>query len=150
MLIESIGRGVLIRSLYCYDGVAITVMRPVQGNGLGERAAKAAERIADNPKSWYGYRDIPRFVLPKLILAKLGCMLPERIRKVVFLLCHTYRRNSAYICSELVAQAYFDAGGPLIDADSIPLPDDLANSGALQFIGTFTPAEPVTSSDIPE
>ncbi len=142
LIIESIGRGVLIRSLYCYDGVTITVMRPVAGAGLGERTAKAAERIADCPGSWYGYFDIPRFVLPKLLLARLGAVLPERIRKILFLLCHTYRHNSVYICSELVAQAYSDAGCPLVEADTIPLPDDLSASPGLTLAGTVVPAEP--------
>ncbi len=142
LIIESIGRGVLIRSLYCYDGVEVTVMRPEQDGGLGERAAKAAERIADCPGSWYGYFDIPRFVLPKLILARLGALLPERVRKALFLLCHTYRHNSVYICSELVAQAYENAGCPLVEADTIPLPDDLACSPTLRLVGTVVPAGP--------
>ncbi len=137
LIIESIGRGVLIRSLYSYDGVSVTVMRPVQDDGLGNRAAAAAEHLADNPGSWYGYFDIPRYVLPKLLLAKWGHVLPAGLRAWLNVLAATYRENHVYICSELVADAYAHAGHPLVSSRTIPLPDDLAESSALRLVGTF-------------
>jgi len=137
LIIESIGRGVLIRSLYCYAGKRIRVMRPRQDTALGERAAKAAERLADHPASWYGYWDIPRYVLPKLLLAKLNTRLPLRFKLPLWLMAHTYRHNSVYICSELVAMAYSGAGHPLVDGRTIPLPDDLAESDKLHPVGEF-------------
>lgn len=135
LVVESMGRGVMIRSLLCHQGATIKIMRPVDDAGIGERAAKAAERIADNRHSWYGYWDIPRFVVPKLLLARLGAWLPGRLKLGLWILAHTYRRNSVYICSELVSQAYRDAQYPLVAEDTIPLPDDLARSDKLREVG---------------
>jgi len=136
LIVESIGRGVLMRSLFSYTGEEITVKRPVD-ESIGILVAKAAERLADNPNSWYGYFDIPRFAVPKLILAKLGGVLPKSWDTVLKWLAFTYRRNSFYICSELVESAFKDAGYPLVDEETIPLPDDLFNSSRLALIGTL-------------
>ena len=135
LIIESIGRGVLIRSLYWYTGKRVRVMRARQDTALGERAAKTAERLADHPASWYGYWDIPRYVLPKLLLAKLNTWLPLRFKLPLWLMAHTYRRNHIYICSELVAMAYSGAGCPLMTEKTIPLPDDVAKSEQLAHVG---------------
>ena len=135
LVVESIGRGVVIRSLFSYTGKEITIKRPADEN-IGALAAKAAERLADNPDSWYGYFDIPRFVLPKLIIAKIGSLLPEKWRLTLWLLAKTYHRNNFYICSELVESAFKDAGFPLVDEETIPLPDDLFGSPKLVPVGT--------------
>lgn len=137
LIVESIGRGVLIRSLFSYTGVEITVKRSVGAN-VGALAAKAAERLADNPDSWYGYLEIPRYVLPKLILAKIGRWLPTNWRLTLWILARSYHRNSTYICSELVADAYLFAGVPLVDEKTIPLPDDIAGSKNLESLGDIT------------
>jgi len=141
LLIESIGRGVLIRSLYCYSGQQVLVRRHADSTTnpvIGESAAKAAEHLADNPNSFYDYFAIPRFVLPKLIYNKLGRILPARISSLLWFMEHTYHRNRLFICSELVAQAYNDAGYPIVDMATIPLPDDLAASDRLATVGIFT------------
>lgn len=134
LICESIGRGALRRSLLCYAGRLVVVMRPVD-EIYGGAAAKAAERLVDNPHSFYGYYDIPRFVLPKLILAKLGWMLPPRVEWVIKLMAFTYHHNRVYICSELVCQAYDDVKYPLLDERTIPLPDDVAQSPRLKYVG---------------
>ena len=136
LVVESIGRGVLIRSLLSYTGEEITVKRPVD-ESIGMLAAKAAERLADNPGSWYGYFDIPRFALPKLMLAKFDSILPRSWNTILKWLAFTYRRNSFYICSELVESAFKDAGFPLVDEEMIPLPDDLFDSPKLMLVGTL-------------
>jgi len=99
LVIESIGRGVVIRSLYCYSGQTVQVMRANLPNEKAQDVAKQAEHLADNPASWYGYSDIPRFVLPKLILVKAGAWLPAKWRLALNLLAGSYRQNSFYICS---------------------------------------------------
>jgi hypothetical protein len=137
LIVESIGRGVLIRSLFSYTGEKITVKRPVIESS-GPLAAKAAERLADNPSSWYGYFDIPRYALPKLILAKFGSLLPQKWDTILKWLAFTYRQNNFYICSELVASAFRDAGYPLVDEETIPLPDDIASSDKLIAIGDIS------------
>lgn len=135
LLIESIGRGVLIRTLLCYQDRDIIVMRhhdPVAGS----LAAKEAEHIADNPNSQYDYFSIPLFVAPKVILAKLIPWLPLSWRWLLKLQALAYHRNSVYICSELVEQAYFNSGYALISPDAgEPLPDDLYGSDTLYLVG---------------
>ena len=116
LIIESLGRGVLMRSLLASQGRKVKVMRWNEAtSGVGDLAAEASEHLADNPSSWYGYWDIPRFVIPRLIWAKLF----GRRRKGL-----GYRRNNHFICSELVDQAYINAGHPLFASDFIPLPGD--------------------------
>jgi len=120
LTIESIGRGVMIRSLLASGGSYIKVMRWQGDNAdeVGLKVAKAAERIADNPGSWYGYLDIPRYILPRLLWYKITG------RRFGF----GYRRNQHFICSELVGQAFRDAGFPLFPADFIPLPGDFVKA----------------------
>ena len=138
LIIESIGRGVLIRSLFAYAGRQVRLMRPKIDDDTAQRVAKGAERLADNPGSWYGYFDIPRYVLPKLILAKFGRLLPPRWALTLKLLAMSYHHNSLYICSELVAEAYQAAGVPLVETNTIPLPDDIAASEKLESLGDIT------------
>ncbi|MDO8568375.1 MAG: hypothetical protein Q7R57_06645, partial [Dehalococcoidales bacterium] len=142
LIIESIGRGVLIRSLFAYAGRPVRLMRPKIDDDLALKIAKEAERLADNPGSWYGYFDIPRYVLPKLILAKIGQLLPSRWALTLRLLALSYRRNNLYICSELVAEAYRRAGVPLVEENTIPLPDDIAGSEKLDSLGDVTVPPP--------
>lgn len=126
LIIESIGRGVLIRSLLASCGRKIKVMR-WQGKDaeqVGLKVAKSAEHIADNPSSWYGYLDIPRYVLPRLIWQKITG------KKEGF----GYWHNSFFICSELVAQAFRDADSPLFTGNYIPLPGDFVNSKFLKQV----------------
>jgi hypothetical protein len=100
-------------------------------------AAEQAEHLADNPSCWYGYFDIPRYVIPKLILSKLGNILPRKWTLIIKLLAFTYRKNNFYICSELVADAYDKVGYSLVDENTIPLPDDIANSSRLKYCGSI-------------
>ena len=144
LIIESIGRGVLIRSLFAYAGRQVRLMRPRVDGDTAQRVAKEAERLADNPGSWYGYFDIPRYVLPKLILAKIGQLLPPRWALTLKLLAMSYRRNNLYICSELVAEAYRRAGVPLLEENTILLPDDIAGSEVLESLGDVTVPLPDT------
>ena len=119
LTIESIGRGVMIRSLLSYQGRYVKVMRwkGDDARKVGLKVAKAAERLADNPKSWYGYFDIPRYVLPRLIWRKLTGATSG----------FGYQRNQFFICSELCAQAFRDAGFPLFNGYFIPLPGDFVD-----------------------
>jgi len=137
LIIESIGRGVLIRSLYSYAGQTVRVMRPKIDDKTALKVAREAEHLADNPDSWYGYFDIPRYVLPKLILAKIGQHLPQRWALTLKLLALSYHHNSFYICSELVTEAYRRGGVSLVDENTIPLPDDIAQSKILEYEQDF-------------
>jgi hypothetical protein len=138
LIIESIGRGVMVRSLYTYSGQTVRLMRATCSDEKALEIAKQAERLADNPASWYGYLDIPRFVIPKLILVKVGAWLPPKWQTALNQLAGSYRRNQFYICSELVDTAYQKAGVPLLKENTIPLPDDIARSSILADLGEVT------------
>lgn len=135
LIIESIGRGVLIRSLYAYAGKKVRLMRPKVDDATALRVGKEAERLADTPSSWFGYFDIPRFVVPKLILANFASWLPQKWVVVIKMLAYSYKANNVYICSEFVCQAYLNAGVALVDKGTIPLPDDIAGSDKLESLG---------------
>lgn len=110
LVIESIGRGVMIRSLLSSEGRYVLVLRH-QEDSAAFQAAKKAERLADNPGSWYDYLAIPRFVLPRLVWYKLTG------RRSGF----GYRHNPHFICSELVDEAYQRIIPPELQP---PLPQD--------------------------
>lgn len=110
LLVESIGRGVMIRSALATEGRYVAVLR-CKDPMIALFAARKAERLADNPGSWYDYWAIPRYVLPRLIWYKLTG------RRYGF----GWRQNPYFICSELVDAAYNGA----VSADlGAPLPGD--------------------------
>ncbi len=139
LIIESTGRGVAIHSLYVYTGKTVSIKRDAAlTDPLAQSVADAAEHLADNPASWYDYWAIPRYCIPKILLQRLGNLLPQRWTAILKLLAFTYRANKFYICSELIDQAYRNAGFPLVDGRTIPLPDDIADSSLLTDVGTMT------------
>lgn len=123
LIIESVGKGVVIRPLLHYEGRKLRWLRH-RDSDAGPRAAKAAERIADRADSFYDYRAITRWVLPRLICQKLGLPMPL-----------SWHRNRYFLCSELVAEAYLEAGYPLVPDDTVPLPGDFAESPKLESLG---------------
>ena len=114
MVVESKGRGVQIRGLYASEGRYIKVLR--YGEACGKKAAEKAYEIGNDVGAWYGYLDVPMFVIPRLFWLRLTG------RNHGF----GYRHNPYYICSELVAHAY---SGILFDDDFIPLPGDFETLG---------------------
>lgn len=110
LVVESIGRGVLIRSLLASEGQRILVLRH-EDEEIALSAAGRAESLADNPTSWYDYFAIPRFVIPRLIWFKLTG------RRYGF----GYNRNPHFICSELVDEAFWHI---VPDDREPPLPHD--------------------------
>ena len=110
LVIESIGRGVMIRALNASEGRYILVLRHEDEQEALD-AAKEAEHLADNPRSWYDYWAIPRYVLPRLIWQRIAG------RRHAF----GYYHNPHFICSELVDEAY---GGIIPEELMPPLPGD--------------------------
>jgi hypothetical protein len=126
LIIESVGgKGVVIMPLLVYQGKGARVMRWAgpDAQDVGERAAKAAEGIADRRDSFYDYLAIARFVIPRLVLERLGIGMPAK-----------WHKNPLYMCSELVAQAYSDAGYPVLPEHTVPLPGDFATSDRLDEV----------------
>jgi len=111
--VESIGRGVLMRSLSAYYGRKVLVMRH-EDYTAAMRAAVRAEWIADEPGSWYDYYCVVRFTIPRLVWYKLTG------QRRAF----GYYRNGTFICSEL-RDSIFDG---IVSAQfGPPLPGDFAN-----------------------
>jgi len=110
LVIESIGRGVMIRALNASEGRYILVLRH-EDEGKALDAARQAEHLADNPGSWYDFWSIPRYVLPRLIWYKIAG------RRHSF----GYSHNPHFICSELADGAY---GGIIPEELMPPLPGD--------------------------
>lgn len=110
LVAESIGRGAMIRSLLASEGRYVLVLRH-KDNFTALAAAKKAERLCDNPGSWYDYLAIPRFVLPRLVWYKLTG------RRSGF----GYKHNPHFICSELVDEAFNRIIPPELEP---PLPQD--------------------------
>lgn len=134
LTIESVGRGVMIRSLLSHQGRDVKVMRwdtfYLSSGGydfeeVGLKVAKAAERIADSSQSFYDYLCITQFVLPRLILEKLHLPMPLK-----------WHRNPFYICSELTYQAYENAGYRLDypPLGVVPLPGDFTQCRLLEKV----------------
>jgi hypothetical protein len=118
--IESIGRGVMIRSTLYYQGQWVKVLRwrGLNQQLVGLLVAKAAERLADNPDSWYDYVCVPRYLLPRLIWYKLT---GDREG-------FGYKENNLFTCAELVAQAFDDAGYPILNRTLPPIPSDFESN----------------------
>ena len=123
LLVESTKRGVVIRTIFAYEE-PITVMRP-QLMTLS-KVTEAALKIAENPHSFYDYLCLVLFAVPRVVLARLGIRSPLK-----------YKRNLWYICSEFVAEAYWQAGIEIIPQDQVPLPDDFLTSPILEFVGVY-------------
>lgn len=128
-IIESVGRGVVRCNLKKnYDRRSICVMRlKVNAEILGKAAAFEALRICHDQKSFYDYRAIIDYAIPRLILKRLNLPAPK-----------TWKQNNHYICSELVYEAYEDANVFLgcVEAGDIPLPEDFLKSPMLKNMYT--------------
>jgi hypothetical protein len=135
LITESTGRGAAIHSLYVHTGRRVLVRRPQVNLQDACKIAEESEHIADNPSSWYGYYDIPRFALPKLVLMKIGSLLPQKWTIVLKAMAYSYKANSVVICSELYADSCEKGGFPICDDGTIPLPDDIAASECLDDVG---------------
>jgi hypothetical protein len=126
LIIESVGgKGVVIMTLLVYEGKRARVLRWAgpDAREVGERAARAAENIADRRDSFYDYLAIPRFVIPRLLFERWGIGMPAK-----------WHKNPLYMCSELVAQAYSNAGYAILPEDTVPLPGDFAKSDKLATV----------------
>lgn len=111
LVVESIGRGVMLRPLSCSNGRYVKVLRHEDQN-LAMTAASRALQLSSDPEAGYGYVDIPFAVLPRLLVYKIT---GKRYRIV-------YRHNHIFICSEVPDEAF----GYVFFPDDLepPLPGD--------------------------
>lgn len=122
MLYESDGRGVVIQNLSHQTGRHVLVMRPKIKN-KDEIIANSIE-IASNDKSYYDYFAIIRSAVPRLLKEKFPFLpIPSH-----------YVRDQMMICSEAVAEPFWEANIIILPKDIIPLPDDFKTSPILELL----------------
>jgi hypothetical protein len=136
MIIESIGRGVTVRSLTSYVGETVEVKRTTLTDDQCAGVIAAAGAIDNDPDAFYNYWGIARFAVPKLLLLRFGGLMPKDWDAYLKLLAYTYKDTRWKICSQLVADSFSNAGFQLVSpAIGIPLPDDCAASPLLTDMG---------------
>ena len=130
MLFESDGDGAIIESLSSRYGQEVTVLRLISEFDRRRipRVLEEAIKLADDPQSHYDYLCIVKYVLPRLILEKLG--LP------VWVLSHlplAWQRDRRQICSEAVFEIFDRA--KLVDILPLycrpPMPGDFVTDSLL-------------------
>jgi len=124
MLFESAGRGVVLQSLSNRYGQKVVVMR-LKSEHDRKRipyVQDEAIELASDPRSYYDYLCIIRFVLPRIIFEKLGLPMPLK-----------WHRDDRQICSEAVYEVFHRA--KLVDILSPyctpPLPGDFVTDSVL-------------------
>lgn len=122
MIFESIGRGVVLRSLSERYGEKVVVMRLKSGHDRIPRILEEAIKLASEPQAYYDYLCIVKYILPRLICEKLGLPVPLK-----------YQRNPWHVCSEGVYEVFYRA--KLVDILApgvVPLPGDFLDSPLLE------------------
>jgi hypothetical protein len=125
MLFESSGRGVVIQSLSNRYSQKVVIMR-LKSEYDRRRIPfilEEAIKLASDPKSYYDYMCIMRFILPRLILEKFGVPLSVK-----------YQRNPMMVCSEAVMEVFLRARLEILPPDVVPLPGDFINASLLEKV----------------
>lgn len=135
MLFESNGRGAILQSLSNRYNQEVIVMRlmPKYRNKI-PRVLTEAIKLASDPRAYYDYLCIVRFILPRIICEKLGLPLPLK-----------YHRNPWHICSEAVFEVFHRAKlVGILPNDVVPLPGDfVTDSPLLEEVGRVELSEEV-------
>lgn len=120
-LVESSGRGAVIASLQSHTSRLVQVMRPVIASGARKSVIQEAIKIASSSNAYYDYFTIARNCIPRILWEKFPFLpIPPY-----------YVRDSMFICSELVAEAFWKAGIDVLPEDTVPLPIDFETSTVL-------------------
>jgi len=131
MLFESSGRGVVLQSLSNRYGQEVVVVRLVPELRYRIREIlEEALRLASDPKAYYDYLCIIRYVLPRAILEKLHLPIPL-----------SWQRDSSQICSEAIFEVFARADVPVLPDDIVPMPGDFVTSSNLLeevYVGTLS------------
>ncbi len=125
MIAGSIGRGFCLRSLSVRYGEEVQIMRirpEVYDSDLVRSLFRASLELASNPRAYYDYAAILRFVLPRLVLQRLGIKLPGK-----------WARDGRHICSESIQYLFERSGLSVVELlpGVIPLPEDFVNSSEI-------------------
>jgi len=138
MVYESRGRGVVIASLLSQTGMPVAVMRPLfhliklchhyspqTFIPLRSQLLKTAFEIAADEKSFYDYFCIMYSCIPRILKEKFP-WLPLPVK---------YHRDIFMICSEAVAEIFWQNEVDVISEKVVPLPGDFAESLFLKYVG---------------
>lgn len=123
MLFESIGRGVVLRSLSERYGQKVVAMRLISEHDRRRipHALVEAIELASAPESYYDYLCILRFILPRLICEKLGLPTPL-----------SWHRDPWQVCSEAVFEVFYRAKVvDILPNNIVPLPGDFVTDSPL-------------------
>jgi len=112
LIYESAGRGVTVRNIAAQFGRQVVVMRLKITEAQRQQVIKNALEIAFAYDSYYDYLAAGHLVLI-LLLQKLHLPIPLK-----------YQRNSLFICSEAVAEAFWRAGIEVLPRNVVPSPGD--------------------------
>lgn len=131
MLFESNGRGAVLQSLSNRYGQEVVVMRlKAKYQGKIRRILTEAIKLASDPKAYYDYFGIVRWVLLRIICEKLRLPMPL-----------SWQRDERQICSEAVLEVFLRVKVPVLPTDIVPLPGDFVNSSLLEEVGTVVLSE---------
>lgn len=122
MLFESSGRGVAIQSLSNRYSQKVVVMR-LKSEYDRRRIPfilEEAVRLASDPKAYYDYFAIARWVLPRILREKFHLPIPVK-----------YGRDAFQICSEAVNEIFLRAQLTPFPYWDVPLPGDFVTSSPL-------------------
>ncbi len=123
MLFESNGRGAVLRNLSNRYGQEVVVMR-LRSEQDKERITYVLDeaiKLASDPQAYYDYLCIVRFILPRLIMEKLGLPVPLK-----------WQRNPWHICSEAVFEVFYRAKlAKILPHNIVPLPGDFVTDSPL-------------------
>jgi hypothetical protein len=125
LIIEATPRqGIEITPLWVHSGREGVLLRATADNWqeIGCKASLCAEEWATDPDAHWDFAAVVRWVIPRLILAKLGIAYKH------------WRRDRWHLCSELVEICYFEAGYPLFENAFIPLPSDFLQTPKLRVV----------------
>ena len=121
-LFESSGRGATLINLQSHTGRLVKVMRPMSNDTDKLDILVQAIKIASDPDSYYDYRGIAWYAIPRVLKTKFPFLpIPPK-----------YVRDGKVICSELVAEAFWRAGIEVLPRDKVPLPTDFETSTFLE------------------
>ncbi|MBA7680289.1 hypothetical protein ES703_88603 [subsurface metagenome] len=120
-LFESNGRGVVLRSLSERYGEQVVVMRlkPEFRDRL-VAILNEAINLASDLQAVYDYTCIPLHIIPRILHEKLG--IPIALK---------YQRDEKMVCSEAVAEIYWEASAPVLPKNVVPLPGDFVELSSI-------------------
>jgi len=122
MIFESMGRGVVLRSLSEGFGESVVVARlkSYENRKRIPTILVEAIKLASDPQAYYDYKVVVWHIIPRVLFEKLGINLPLK-----------YQRDQKMICSEACAEAFWRAGVEVVPKGIVPLPSSFVESRLL-------------------